>query len=207
MKLPNQFWLYGCLLAGAAWAHEPFESTATARLQHGRLEVVLTLSPGMAAALVRTGGIESEPTADYESYRAQIEEMAPGFLKVAAGGRALAPQRIAVRRNASAEPEIVYLFPAPPPGTLSFEAAYLHRLPPSYFSQLAVLDDDEKPLGKSLLVAEKAVAEIALAGPMPVATPVPGKVTRLPWWAVGAGIMAAALLWFLRRWRGPLRSG
>lgn len=205
IKLPDQFWLHGWLLAGVACAHEPFESTATARLQHGRLEVVLTLSTGMAAALVKTGDVESEPTAAFDSYRARLEALAPGLLKVAAGGQALVAQRIVVRRNPSAEPEIVYLYPAPPPGALRFDAAYLRELPPSYFGQLAVLNDDEKQIGTSLLVAEKPVAEVAMPAPAAdvaaASPPTRAVFSQLIWWSVGAGVAGLSVLWLRRRRR------
>lgn len=215
MFLRNQFWLYACVVAGAAFAHEPFESTATARLQHGRLEVILTLSPHMAAALVSTGEVETEPTAAFDSYRARLQAMAPDFLNVTGGGQPLAAPRIAVRRNTSAEPEIVYLFNAPPPGPLRFEAAYLRRLPPSYFGHLSVLDDDENPLGRALLVTPEPIAEFRMPpsfdkpATASVASPRKRKLPVWPaWLAVAIVVVGAGALifrWSRSRKRDPGR--
>lgn len=211
------FWLCIFVLTIAARGHQPFESSTTARLQHGRLEVVLTLSGDMAAMLVQTGDVESEPGGSFESYRARLQQLAPGLLKVDAGGAALQAQRVTVRLNENAEPEVVYLFPPPPPGTLRFDAVYLRRLPRSYFGRLSLLDQDERSLGQGLLVPERAVAEITphtapgasdapavpSVAPAPVAPPVRGRVgLEFTLLAVAAATSVAGALWLLRRWVG-----
>lgn len=215
MLLKDQFWLCGCFLAGAAWAHQPFESTTTARLQHGRLEVVLTLSTDMAAMLVRSGDVESQPTAAYESYRPRLEVLAPGLLRVDVGGQPLAVQRVTVRQNQNGEPEIVYLYPPPPPGPLKFDAVYLRGLPRSYFGQLALWDENEEPLGKGILVPENAVAEItprvaspagAIVSPTPgvAVITVSGSNAEFRWLSVGAALAIGVAFWItFRRGRSP----
>jgi hypothetical protein len=215
----DQFWLYGCLLAGIASAHESFESSTTARLEHGRLEVVLTLSSYMAAYLVRTGDVEHEPIPAYGSYHTRLEALAPGFLNVAAGGLALRPQQINVRQNQSGEPEIAYFYPPPPSGPLRFDALYLRGLPPRFFGRVEVMDADDRLLGNSLLVAEKTVAEISPRLPAPSGEPATGavvaEVTPAPapvagpglfWLMGGAGLAVGGAAWLLVRSRRRSRD-
>lgn len=146
-------WLPLALVAPAR-AHLPTESTAVARLQHGRLEVCVTMSPEMAATLLNPGPAgERLDATSFARLQSRLLAAAGGLFEVSASGQTLVPQRTAVALNKTGEPEFVLIFPAPPAWPLRIRASFLGRLPDGggFETTLDVFDETEKLLGSKLL--------------------------------------------------------
>ena len=155
------------LLAAAARAHEPREGTAVARLQHGRLELTVILSPQMGAVLAGETGPESEPVyaGNFPAFQPRLRALAPVLFQVQAGEATLVPERTAVTLNKMGEPEFALTYPPPQAWPLRLRGLFLSRLPGGYGGSIQVFDESEKLLGFRALTPTGAGAELVIAAP------------------------------------------
>ncbi|MFD0893868.1 hypothetical protein KBB96_10625 [Luteolibacter ambystomatis] len=128
----------------SALAHQPYESSARARLDGDGVELVITTSLEIAGLLA------GEPLAD----AAVLERMATErvvLYEASADGRKLDPQRVfaAIRNN---EAVFSMVYPVERPSGLSFRAVYLNKLPPGYGGSLEVVDAAGHVLGLNPLL-------------------------------------------------------
>ncbi len=155
------------LAVGAVQAHEPREGTAVARLQHGRVELKVILSPQMGAVLAGETGPESEPVSarNFSAYEPRLLALAPALFQVQAGEATLAPERTAVTLNRMGEPEFALTYPAPKAWPLRLRGQFLSRLPGGYGGSIQVFDESERLLGFRALTRSGAGAELVIAAP------------------------------------------
>jgi hypothetical protein len=159
-------------------AHRAFEITSVGRLQHGRLELTVTLSLVMANYLLRDSLSPEAPSIDAENFAAHREallRLAPDFFTVNDGPATLSPEKILLSLNNSGEPEFHFVYPAPATGSLRVSAPGL-RAPAADGTHLVrVFDDDEKLLGAGLVGAPPAAPELSVslapAAPASVSAP------------------------------------
>jgi hypothetical protein len=126
------------------FAHQPFESTIDARLQHNRLEVRLTMSLQSARQYAGGGAGSGEIEAPVEDLMVQLKQQAATLLQITAGGSVLRPRVVEAQFNKLGEWEVVLIFPEPPPGQVVMDAVFLLQMPLGYGGTLVVYDEDEK---------------------------------------------------------------
>jgi hydrogenase/urease accessory protein HupE len=146
-------------------AHEPFESSAVARLIHGRLEVVLTFPQSMAEQLLPGAAGED---GNRETFAAALTARAPEFYEFEVDGVPLKPLRTTVRPMPDQEWEISLRFQQPPAGALRIRARYLEQLKGGYAGTVSVLDEEERSLGSKILNPFDTALDLSL--PVAVAT-------------------------------------
>lgn len=172
-------------LAVPAHAHDPLESTAVARLQHERLELVVTMPVQLASGLVAPpGDIEGVilDASNFAQYRGRLEKSAAELYQVTADQTVLTPLRASVALK-DGHVEFVIIYPQPASAPLRFTARYLNENQPSAaYGTLTVFNADEKPLGNKLLLAQNAAAaELSLASlseSQPEPTPAPAEAQK-----------------------------
>jgi len=200
-----------------ALAHQPYESSARARIDGEEMELVVTTSLEIA------GMLAEEPLAD----AAVLERMATErvvLYEASADGRKLEPQRVfaAVRNN---EAVFSMVYPAANPSGLSFHAVYLDKLPPGYGGSLEVVDATGNVLGLNPLLkkgdgrdtldirtpiplAERA-APVAVTVAIPVSAPgipPPAPTPQGPPWlpaVIGTIALLILLVLAFRQFRKP----
>ena len=170
------------LAAGAAWAHEPREGTAVVRLQHGRLELTVILSPQMGAVLAGAAGPEAEPVhaGSFAAFQPRLVALAPALFAVQAGDATLAAERTAVTLNKMGEPEFALTYPVPQAWPLRLRGLFLSRLPVGYSGSIQVFDEGGKLLGFRALTRTGDGAELVIAAPATPAAPVNPPVPAAP---------------------------
>ncbi len=185
-----------------------------ARFQHGRLEMVVTLSNQMATQLideVGKPGVGEVNAVTLPVYRERLLEKAGGLFEVMASGKVLSPERTAIGVNQTGEPQFTLIFPQPQSWPVRMRGRYLKALPSGYGGTLEVFDENEVSLASRVLAREGAGSEV-LVNPVPVAVvalppepTMPAAQTRPQGaWALVSG--AAALLLFMGRKRGALAT-
>ena len=129
--------LMACGVLTAA-AHQPYESSALARLEGEGIELTVTASLEIAKLLV-------EKTAAPGSMNEQLLEVCAGLYEVTGDGGPLPPERVFYNER---EGESVFsvIYPAARPGDLQFRAVYLDKLPSGYGGSLKVMEDAGKIL-------------------------------------------------------------
>ncbi len=158
-------------------AHRPFEITSVGRLQHGRLELTVTVSLVMANYLLRDPARPEAPPVDadnFETHREALLRLAPGFFTVNDGPAPLRPEKILLMLNTSGEPEFHFVYPPPAAGPLLIRAPGLRApgVEGNHLVRILDADDGRTPRG----VGE--VGEIVIAVSVPL-TPVPARVFTL----------------------------
>ena len=152
-------------------AHQPYESGTVARLQHGRLEVTVTMSAEIGARLAASAeNPDADSSATFDEFRPRLLKRAAGLLEVFAGAEKLTPQRTIVRLNEHGDAECVLIFPEPKQWPLRMRGQYLRDLPAGYSGAMEVLDAEERGLGARMLTRDGADSELAV-NPPPLSPP------------------------------------
>ena len=172
---PSMSWIGAvALCVASAVAHEPMESTTVARLQHERLEMVVTFSPQMASALIADAG-EGERraigAATFSDFRPRLLAKAAELFEVRDGEGVLAPTRTSVALNKMGEPEFVLIFPEPRTWPARMRIRYLNEMPKGYGGTIQVFDENETALASRALARDGDGAEVAV-------NPVPEPIAR-----------------------------
>jgi hypothetical protein len=171
-------------LAHPGYAHDPFESTVIARLQHGRLELVVTMTTQLASLLAGDQGNPETPelnSGNLEDYRERLAERAKNLYEVTAGGAVLTSQRAVVSLTANGHVELVVVYPQPSAWPLRFRAHTFDKLPASYTASLDVFDRDEKLLGRKTIGARNVDgAELSVQPALPEVPPEPAPAKIVP---------------------------
>ena len=189
LPFPPLFRLLGLLVALAfaaapAHAHRPYEVTTVGRLQHGRLELTLIVSPVMANYLLREtvspelGALEPST---FEQHREALLRLAPDFLQIRDGDAHLRPETITLALNSSAEPQFAFVYPQPAGPALRVRLGLLRAPGREGINVVRFFDDNETLLGAGLLGPESKTKELtiplvatpAATTPAPTATPAP----------------------------------
>ncbi len=207
-------WLCTAALAATmAHAHEPAESSTVARLQYGRLEMVVTFSAPMATALVAEPGEEEAVgicASTFAAYQPRLLAKAAGLFEVRVDGVALAPLRTSITLNRMGEPEFVLIYPRPETWPVRLRVHYLKELPARFGGIIQVFDENEASLTSRSLTREGEGAEVAV-NPVPEPNPLapvepvkfappamnPVATRSLP---LAPVIAAVAVLLFTMRW-------
>jgi len=153
------------LAAPALHAHRPYEVTTVGRLQHGRLELTVTLSLVMTNYLLQSEALpETAPLApeNFETRRESLLRLAPAFLELRDGDQILRPENILAALNSSGEPEFTFLYPAPSHGSLRVRTGSLRAPGREGLNIVRLFDDDEKFLGGGLLGPEVKPGELTI---------------------------------------------
>ena len=163
-RLP--FLLLGFALAAAPLrAHRPYEVTTVGRLQHGRLELTVTLSLVMTNYLLRndaSAGAGALGPENFPQYRDALLRLAPGLLELRDGEEPLRAEKVLVALNASGEPEFAFVYPLPTHGALRIHAGTLHAPGREGLNVVRLFDDDENLLGGGLLGPEAKAEELTI---------------------------------------------
>jgi len=122
-----------------AVAHQPYESSALARLEGEGIELTVTASLEIAKLLV-------EKSAESGSPHEQLMKVGAGLYEVTGNGEPLRPERVFYNQR---EGEAVFsaIYPQARPGDLQFRAVYLDKLPPGYGGSIRVVEGAERILG------------------------------------------------------------
>ena len=162
------------LAAPAIHAHRAYEITTVGRLQHGRLELTVTLSLVMANYLLKS---DASPEAgalapeNFDARRESLLRLAPAFLELRDGGQVLRPEKILVALNASGEPEFAFIYPLPSQGSLHVRTGTLRAPGREGLNIVRLFDDDERFLGGGLLGPEVKPEELTIPLPPRPGTP------------------------------------
>lgn len=143
-------------------AHLPFETTTIVRLQHRRLEMVVTFSNDAAATLLRDENQGMINSAAFNRLRPLFLKHAPRLYEVTAHGESLLVERTDVSIRAGGEVAFIVIYQNPSTGPLRFDAVFLHQLPLGFSSSLAIFDADEEQLGSKILMSGATTLEIPL---------------------------------------------
>jgi hypothetical protein len=150
----------------ALHAHRPYEVTTVGRLQHGRLELTLTLSPVMVNYLLRSdASSEAAPFSPetVDLHRETLLRLAPRFLQLrGAGDEPMLAEKVLLSVNSSGEPEFFFVFPQPAGPTLRIRADTLRAPGREGFNVVRVFDSDETLLGSGILGAEPQAPEVSI---------------------------------------------
>ncbi len=156
------------LAAPALHAHRPYEVTSIGRLQHGRLELSVTISLVLANYLLRN---DTSPEAgalgpeNFDRHREALLRLAPGFLELRDGDTVLQPEKILLALNTSHEPEFVFIYPQPSRATLRVRTGTLRAPGREGANAVRLFDDDEKLLGAGLLGPGTKTEELTIVLP------------------------------------------
>lgn len=159
------------LLAGSLRAHQPFEVTSVGRLQHGRLELSVTLSLVMANFLLKDPAKpDGEPVnaESFDHHRKELAAIATGFYRVTEGEKVLEADKVLVFLNRFGEPEFRLVYPEPRQGPLSFEVGSLKAPGQEGAHTLRIFDDAETLLAETSFGGPRG--ERVLRVPLPVSS-------------------------------------
>jgi hypothetical protein len=150
----------------ALLAHRPYEVTTVGRLQHGRLELTLTLSPVMVNYLLQNES-STETTSfspdTVDLHRETLLRLAPRFLELRnKGDEPMRAEKILLSLNSFGEPEFFFVFPQPSGATLRIRVGTLRAPGREGFNIVRVFDSDETLLGSGILGAEAQVPEVSI---------------------------------------------
>ena len=168
----------------ALHAHRPYEVTTVGRLQHGRLELTVIVSPVMARYLLRDTAAPEPASLEpetFDQHREALLRLAPDFLQIRDGDTPLRPEKILLSLNSSREPEFAFVYPLPSGSTLRLRAGLLRAPGREGLNVVRFFDDDEKLLGAGLLGPEAKTEELTIAlvaAPSPSASPTPAPAHR-----------------------------
>ena len=158
-----------------ARAHRPFEATTVGRLQHGRLELTVTISSVMANYLLREillPGADPFSPETLDQHREALLRLAPDFLRLRAGQTSLRPEKIQIALNPSREPEFAFVYPLPSGPGLLVSAGTLQAPGREGFNVIRFFDDDENLLASGVLASPPDKQEITITLP-PAPVPAP----------------------------------
>jgi hypothetical protein len=152
------------------------------RLQHGRLELTVTLSLVMANYLLHRESSPEQGALDpenFEQHREALLRLAPGFLELRDGDEGMQPEKIVLALNSSHEPEFAFVYPLPSRGSLRVRAGVLRAPGREGVNVVRLFDDDEKFLGGGLLGPDRKAEEVTIplspgrGSPVDASTPQP----------------------------------
>src|ERR1043166_9008866 len=139
--------LFAC--AAVASAHQPYDSSAVARLDRERLELTITTSAEIAGMLVGEPMIEGTAL---ENLRPQLLKVGTELYEVTANGQPLQPERVFFTARGG-EAIFSAIYPVIASATeLRFRAVYLDKLPPGYGGSIEIFDDAGNLLGRQPLL-------------------------------------------------------
>ena len=146
-------------------AHRPYEVTTVGRLQHGRLELTVIVSPVMANYLLRDAATPEPASLEpetFEQHREALLRLAPDFLRLRDGDTLLRPEKVILALNASREPEFAFVYPLPAGATLRLRTGLLRAPGREGLNVVRFFDDDEKLLRAGLLGPEAKSEELTI---------------------------------------------
>lgn len=147
--------------ASPARAHDPLQSWMSATASETSLELTITMAASNAWQLIDFVPRARLTPEKFAELRPRLVTAAPKLCLVA-GRQTLSPT--SVRVEYTDENDVVFTldFPAPPPGPLRFDAAFLRRLGPDFTSMLVVADAAGTDLGWDQLTNDKTQLEVAI---------------------------------------------
>lgn len=167
--------LAGC--AASAFAHDPYEISADARLRGDRLELVLTMArstASLAAARDETERRRFEPE-EFAQVRPRLEVAAKEFYLLRAGEKPLELRAVDLALTVENDVEFRLTFAAPPAGPLDFFARIFARLPAEpYGSTLIVLSAKGEQLGFKFINGDDPALRVVV----PAAAPPPASPAK-----------------------------
>jgi uncharacterized protein (TIGR03382 family) len=193
-------------LAHDARAHEPFQITTEARALPSGLVLHVTLASRTAALACPSavGAARSLTAADLDRHRTELDACARGLYVIRSADRTLAPLAADLTLTEEGDFDARLRYPAATPGTLTFEAVHLTRLPDAMYGAELTVTSERAFLGQALLRAASPALTVRV--PREAAAEVPGAgPRRSPFTAYGlvasAALVVAGLGWLLRRRR------
>lgn len=156
-----------CLCTGAAaHAHQPFQSSATVRVEGRELELKVSTSHEIAGLLIGQTGPFSG------NLDPLLLQEAPSLYQVTAGTTVLQPSRTFFGSDAS-DAVFSLIYTLPPASEVRLRAAYLKRLPIGCGAQVQALDDTGRARGAgTVLKAGDGMDTLVI--PIPATIPADG---------------------------------
>jgi len=158
-----------CLLLASgvlAWAHDPFEGTATVRLRTNSIDLAITLNGSTAMSLCDDEDLKSARYGPevFENNLAAFRKSAGSLFEISVAGNRLAAFETNAFLGKENDAEYRLRYPRLP-GVINLKADYLGRLPrEGYGAMLTVLDmENNVVVGQKLLTG----GDLAFATPEP----------------------------------------
>jgi hypothetical protein len=141
--------------ATAAEAHQPYESSTRVLFDRDRMEVCVTTSVEMAMKLMGGATLNASTV---ESLRPQLRSTGAELYEVASNGKPVEAERVFFSlKNEDALFSVIY--PLARGVEMTFNAAYLEKLPNGYSGSISVFNEapDELPGAPELLIGHKSL--------------------------------------------------
>lgn len=168
-------WLW---LAAISRAHEPFEITVAGRASRDVVELVVTVAPSTAMALLSPDGQPSRMNPDaFEQLRPRFVRCAPALFDLASGAQPLAFRSASVDLAREFDVEFRLQFAAPSGDRLRVHAPFLAKLSDGYGAVVTLHGGRGELLGQKLLVRGDSAIDVKLPPEPPSKSP-PGRPTR-----------------------------
>jgi hypothetical protein len=169
------------LVALAAQAHAPFDSSTRAIVLETTVEIALTVGMDGGKALLQGAPPEAFQLREVGPGFVLPGEFAARFFSVASGGSVLSPGKVEVRTD-GLEFDIVLTYLRPAGSTLAVNATYVAVLPAAAKSAFVMTDEMGNVLATRILSQENHSFEVALpaATVAPVTTPAVAESTPAP---------------------------
>lgn len=190
-----------------ACAHDLFETTVVGRLQHGRLEMVVTMT-SILGALLAADSADSESVQlnpqTFERYRPRLLDRAQALYEVIDGQTHLAPQRSSVSLDPSGHVAFVLIYPQPATWPLTVRPCRLENVPPAYRADIELYAQDESILAHQGASPQKpgnhdVIVTPSAPAPSAASLPAPPERTFSPWWELGAAAAVGVVFLATRR--------
>jgi hydrogenase/urease accessory protein HupE len=155
------------LLESVVQAHDPFASSANARVDRAGIQLEITMGRSAAFALLDDAADLPEEITDedFGKFDQGLKERGAELFTITAGGAPLVAKEVEVRLTEERDVEFRVLYPPPEASPLRFRAAYLDKMVEDHVGTLYVEDAGGADLGWGYLEA----AAPTLEAPLPAA--------------------------------------
>jgi hypothetical protein len=196
------------LVAGTAWAHDPFEITADVRVRPETLTVDVAMARSTALAIATN--VSEAPTFDpakFGEHRAAFLQRAPSLFVLSSPQGPVAPTRTEVGLSVEGDVEFHLTYPPPASSPVRLEAPHLAKLGYGYGDQVRVRGPNGESLADKLLGATDPTVEFALpVAATATATPAAPASRIRSGAAAIAALFGLGLLWWANRHRAKAQA-